>query len=141
VHYLAEGKHFETGFTLSLTYRPPSDYQSRATRPFFSRHGEDKPDWHRTLEYFQEAAGEFEQALSNHFTVRSMDDGEMLSFLESCVIGRPMYVRQPVGLNYLDAVLGNYRFVTGFTPTIDGRHIRIVAPAGFPLESHAEITG
>jgi type IV secretion system protein VirB4 len=30
--------------------------------------------------------------------------------------------------------------VTGFTPTIDGRHIRIVAPAGFPLESHAEIT-
>jgi hypothetical protein len=70
-----------------------------------------------------------------------MDDGEMLSFLESCVIGRPMYVRQPVGLNYLDAVLGNYRFVTGFTPTIDGRHIRIIAPAGFPLESHAEITG
>ncbi len=140
VHYLAEGKHFETGFTLSLTYRPPSDYQSRATRPFFSRHGEDKPDWHRTLEYFQEAAAEFEQALSNHFRVRSMDDGEMLSFLESCVIGRPMYVRPPVGLNYLDAVLGNYRFVTGFTPTIDGRHIRIVAPAGFPLESHAEIT-
>src|SRR5271166_2439632 len=140
LHYLAEGRHLETGFTLSLTYRPPSDYQSRATRPFFSRHGEDKPDWHRTLEYFQEAVAEFEQALSNHFRVRPMDDGEMLSFLESCILGRPMYVRPPASLNYLDAVLGNYRFVTGFTPTIDGRHIRIVAPAGFPLESHAEIT-
>ena len=40
MHYTAEGKHLETGFALSLTYRPPSDYQSRATRPlFFSRHG------------------------------------------------------------------------------------------------------
>ena len=140
LHYVAEGRHLETGFTLSLTYRPPSDYQSRATRPFLSRHGEDKPDWHRTIENFQETATEFEQALSNHFRVRPMDDGEMLSFLESCILGSPMYVRPPASLNYLDAVLGNYRFVTGFTPTIDGRHIRIVAPAGFPLESHAEIT-
>jgi type IV secretory pathway VirB4 component len=105
-----------------------------------SRHGEDKPDWHRTIENFKETATEFEQALSNHFRVRPMDDGEMLSFLESCILGSPMYVRPPASLNYLDAVLGNYRFVTGFTPTIDGRHIRIVAPAGFPLESHAEIT-
>jgi type IV secretion system protein TrbE len=112
LHYVAEGRHLETGFTLSLTYRPPSDYQSRATRPFLSRHGEDKPDWHRTIENFQEAAMEFEQALSNHFRVRPMDDGEMLSFLESCILGSPMYVRPPASLNYLDAVLGNYRFVT-----------------------------
>jgi type IV secretion system protein TrbE len=69
-----------------------------------------------------------------------MDDAEMLSFLESCIIGRPTYVRPPASFNHLDAVLGNYRFVPGFTPTIEGRHIRVVAPAGFPLESHAEIT-
>jgi hypothetical protein len=77
-----------------------------------SRHGEDKPDWHRTIENFQDAAVEFEQALSNHFRVRPMDDSEMLSFLESCILGGPTYVRPPASLNYLDAVLGNYRFVT-----------------------------
>ena len=106
LHYLAEGKHLETSFTLSLTYRPPSDYQSRATRPFLSRHGEDKPDWHRTLETFQDAAVEFEQALSNHLRVRRKDDGEMLSFLESlhswqtdvCApAGEPQLPRRGVG--------------------------------------------
>jgi hypothetical protein len=72
-----------------------------------------------TLEYFSEAAAELEQALSSHLRIRPMDDAEMLSFLESCIIGRPTYVRPPASFNHLDAVLGNYRFVPGFTPTIE----------------------
>jgi len=140
IHYTAEGKHLETSFALSFTYRPPPDYQSRPARLFVSSRDRRKTDGHRTLEYFCEAAAELEQALSSHLRIRRMDDAEMLSFLESCIIGRPTYVRPPATFNHLDAVLGNYRFVPGFTPTIEGRHIRIVAPAGFPLESHAEVT-
>ncbi len=140
MHYTAEGKHLETSFALSFIYRPPPDYQSRPAKLFVSSHDRRKADGHRTLDYFCEAAAELEQALSSHLRIRRMDDGEMLSFLESCIIGRPTYVRPPATFNHLDAGLGNYRFVPGFTPTIEGRHIRIVAPAGFPLESHAEVT-
>jgi type IV secretion system protein VirB4 len=140
IHYTAEGKHLETSFALSFTYRPPPDYQSRPAKLFVTSRDRRKADAHRTLEYFCEASAELEQALSSHLRIRRMDDAEMLSFLESCIIGRPTYVRPPDTFNHLDAVLGNYRFVPGFTPTIEGRHIRIVAPAGFPLESHAEIT-
>jgi type IV secretion system protein VirB4 len=138
LHYTTEGTHLETSFTLSLTYRPPPDYQSRPAEVFFAR-GHQNLGTDRTLRYFQDTADELEQALSNHLRIRRMDDSEMLSFLESCIIGRSAFVR-PAMLSYLDAVLGNYRFVAGFRPTIDGRHIRIVAPAGFPLESHAEVT-
>ncbi len=141
MHYTAEGKHLETSFALSFTYRPPPDYQSRPAKLFVSSRDRHKTDGHhRTLEYFCEAAAELEEALSSHLRIRRMDDCEMLSFLEGCIIGRPTYVRPPATFNHLDAVLGNYRFVPGFTPTIEGRHIRIVAPAGFPLESHAEVT-
>ena len=69
-----------------------------------------------------------------------MDDATLLTHLNACITGRLEYRRAPKFANYLDALLGNHRFVSGFKPAVGGRHIRVVAPAGFPLESHAEVT-
>ena len=33
---------------------------------------------------------------------------------------------------FLDAVIGNQDFITGFKPRIGGRHLRVVALAAFP---------
>ena len=48
-------------------------------------------------------------------------------------------VRAPRHPVPLDAVLGNQDFVPGFKPRIGGRHIRVIALAGFPAFSHAEL--
>ena len=45
----------------------------------------------------------------------------------------------PATPTYLDAVLGNQDLIAGFKPRIGGRHIRVVALAGFPPFSFAEM--
>ena len=139
IHYTAERRHFETSFALTTTFRPPPDLHRRAARLFFSDNAA-ATDWNRILDSFQRTVAEFQDALSASLRVVRMDDATLLTHLNACITGRLEYRRAPKFANYLDAVLGNHRFVSGFKPAVGGRHIRVVAPAGFPLESHAEVT-
>jgi len=139
VHYSTERAHFDTHFTLTLTFRPPPDLHRRAARLFFSSQ-ESATDWNRLLDSFERSIIEYRDALSARLAIERLDDSALLSHLNGCITGRFIALRPPKFANYVDAVLGNHRFVTGFKPTIGGRHIRIVAPAGFPLESRADIT-
>ena len=139
IHYTAERRHFETSFALTTTFRPPPDLHRRAARLFFSDNAS-ATDWNRILDSFQRTVAEFQDALSASLRVVRMDDATLLTHLNACITGRLEYRRAPKFANYLDAVLGNHRFVSGFKPAVGGRHIRVVAPAGFPLESHAEVT-
>jgi type IV secretion system protein TrbE len=139
IHYTAERQHFETRFALTTTFRPSPDLHRKAVRLFFSDSGA-ATDWSRILDSFQQNLAEFQDALSASLRVERMDDASLLTHLNACITGRLINVRPPKFANYLDAVLGNHRFVTGFKPALGGRHIRIVAPAGFPLDSHAEVT-
>ena len=139
IHYTAERRHFETSFALTTTFRPPPDLHRRAARLFFSDNAS-ATDWTRILDSFQRTVAEFQDALSASLRVVRMDDATLLTHLNACITGRLEYRRAPKFANYLDALLGNHRFVSGFKPAVGGRHIRVVAPAGFPLESHAEVT-
>lgn len=139
LHYTAERRHFETSFAFTTTFRPPPDLQRKASRLFFSDNSP-STHWNRILDSFQQTLAEFEDALSASLRVGRMDDATLLTHLNACVTGRPVQLRPPKFANYLDAVIGNHRFVTGFKPAVGGRNVRIVTPAGFPLDSHAEVT-
>src|SRR5258708_9149902 len=139
IHYTAERRHFETSFALTTTFRPPPDLHRRAARRVFSDNAA-ATDWSRILASFQQTVAEFQDALSASLRVVRMDDPTLLTHLNACITGRLEHRRPPKFANYLDALLGNHRFVSGFKPAVGGRHIRLVAPAGFPLESHAEVT-
>jgi type IV secretion system protein TrbE len=139
LQYTAERQHFETRFALTTTFRPPPDLYRKAARVFLSDPGS-VTDWKRTLDSFEQTLAEFQDALSACLHIDRMGDSALLTHLNACITGRFVQLRPPKFANYLDAVLGNHRFATGFKPAVGGRHIRIVAPAGFPLESHAEVT-
>jgi type IV secretion system protein TrbE len=139
LQYTAERQHFETRFALTTTFRPPPDLHRKAARVFFSD-SDGLTDWKRIIDSFKQTLAEFEDALSASLHVDRMDDSALLTHLNTCITGRLVNLRPPRFANYLDTVLGNYRFATGFKPAVGGRHIRIVAPSGFPLESHAEVT-
>lgn len=138
-HYTAERRHFETRFGLTVTFRPPPDLHGRAARIFFSER-QPSSHWQRLLESFERNLAEFHDVLTASLRVARMEDAVLLTHLNACITGRLLLLRPPKFPNYLDALLGNHRFVTGFKPALGGRHLRMVAPAGFPLDSHAEIT-
>src|ERR1700730_4279309 len=134
IHYTTERQHFETSSALTTTFRPSPDMHRRAARLFFSESG-GATDWTRILDSFRQTLAQFQAALSATLRVVRMDDSTLLTLLNACLSGRAVQIRPPKFANYLDAVLGNHRFATGFKPAVGGRHGRVVAPARLPLES------
>src|SRR5579872_284644 len=115
LHYSSVRAHFDTHFTLTLTFKPAPDLHRRAARLFFSSQ-ESTTDWKRLLDSFERSIVEYQDALSARLQLQRLDDSSLLSQLNACITGRFIAIRPPEFSNYLDAVLANHRFVTGFKP-------------------------
>ncbi len=139
VQYSAEGRHFETSCVLTITYRPPAETQTRIARIFLSGAPHairlaaatrlvqaaaarvcrcDQPGLEADAAGPARAACRISQAASTGGCAKSPRRGTP---------------------TYLDAILGNQDFIAGFKPRVGGRHIRVVALAGFPPFSYAEM--
>jgi len=138
IQYSAEGQHFETSCVLTITYRPLADVQTRIAGVFMSG-APKRTDWRRQLDWFKQRLREFADAISPVWKLTALDMSELLSHLATCVNGRICRVAGPRPPIFLDAVLGNQDLIAGFKPRIGGRHIRVVALAGFPPFSYAEM--
>ncbi len=138
IQYSTEGQHFEARCILTITYRPPADAQTRIAGVFLTG-TPSRPDWRRQLEWFKQRLREFEDAISPVWKLTPLDMPALLSHLASCINGRMCEVAAPTTPTYLDAVLGNQDLIAGFKPRIGGRHIRVIALAGFPPFSYAEM--
>lgn len=138
IQYSAEGQHFETRCVLTITYRPPGDAQTRIAGVFIS--GAPKhTHWRRQLIWFKQKLREFEDAISPVWKLTTLDMPALLSHLAICINGRICEIAVPGTATYLDAILGNQDLTAGFKPRVGGRHLRIVALAGFPPFSFAEM--
>jgi type IV secretion system protein VirB4 len=138
IQYSAEGQHFETRCVLTITYRPPADAQTRIADVFLS--GAPKhTHWRRQLNWFKQKLREFKDAISPVWKLTALDMPALLSHLASCINGRMCEIAVPGTPTYLDAILGNQDVIAGFKPRVGGRHIRVVALAGFPPFSFAEM--
>ena len=138
VQYSSEGRHFETRCVATITYRPPADAQNKFAGLFLSGAPENS-HWRRHLDWFSQKLREFEDAISPVWKLSQLDLAALLSHLATCINGRMCEVSVPRTPTYLDAVLGNQDFVAGFKPRVGGRHIRVVALAGFPPFSFSEM--
>ncbi len=102
----------------------------------------------RSLNYFQNALLEFEDALSAVLRLERLDDyteedehnglvhySSLLSHLQLCLTGVEQPVRVPRTPMYLDALLGSEDFVGGLMPKIGRQNIAILGIDGLPQES------
>jgi len=138
LQYTAEGSHCETRCVLTITYRPPTETQTRVAGVFLSGMPQ-RTDWRKQLDWFQSKLREFVDAISPVWKLTPLLLPELLSHLATCINGRITVIRPPSVPTYLDAIIGNQDFIAGFRPRIGGRHIRVVALAGFPPFSYAEM--
>lgn len=140
--YEEKGRHFESVYALTLTYKPPAEAERRLSALFFEGDEEKKrPGWEHVLEFFGRNLAQIEDSLSSVLSLERMDSTALLTHLHTCVTGLHHPVRSPATPTYLDFVLGSQDFHGGFAPRIGELHIRPVAVTGFPLESFPEILG
>ena len=138
VHFAQEGNHYETRCVLTIACRRTSAVQTRFGNAFLADVAPDA-ERDREREWFQQQLQEFADAISPVWKLVPLDMSALLSHITSCINGRMCQVRAPRHPVPLDAVLGNQDFVPGFKPRIGGRHLRVIALAGFPAFSHAEL--
>jgi type IV secretion system protein VirB4 len=138
IQYSTEGSHLETRCVLAITYRPPTENETRVAGVFVSG-AANRPDWRRQLDWYQEKLREFADAVSPVWKLTPLSLRELLSYLATCINGKITDILPPSTPTYLDAVIGNQDLIAGFRPRIGGRHLRVVALAGFPPFSYAEM--
>src|SRR5947208_9795873 len=85
--YTAEGSHYESGYRLALTYRPPADVEARLSALFFEGDREIRRGWGHVLEIFRKTIADMEDALSARLSLSRLDSAALLTYLHTCVTG------------------------------------------------------
>ena len=142
-----DGTHsgFTSRYVLTLTWHPDPDTAGKAA-VLFTEGRSEAGVAARNLARFADAINEIEGRLSSVVRTRrlidrvddidAVIDSELLSHLQSCVDlqARSTFRMAEVPM-YLDAVLGQQDFTTGFEPVIGHRHLIAISIGGFPARS------
>ncbi|MEJ5074856.1 conjugal transfer protein TrbE [Enterobacter ludwigii] len=140
-HFEQEGHKFQSQYTLTVTYMPPSKNLSKITELVFEQ-GDVKRSSpaQRNLERFIAKMQELEGRLEGFVQVERLRayrrDGlyrdRLLEHVNNAILGQNHPVTLPPTPMYLDSYLGNYDFWTGLKPKLDLEYICSISVDGFP---------
>jgi len=148
--FQTKGTHYESIFSIVLTYLPPNKAKGKiADIMFEDSTGEYKTDFsEKMLTTFKAKLNEFQLLASNIVKIHRMmphkyeDEyhqihirDDFLEFLNFALTGdfHPINI-PPLGA-YLDTYIGTYQLWGGVTPKLEDKYIGLVAIDGFPQES------
>ncbi|MDY0215037.1 MAG: conjugal transfer protein TrbE [Bacilli bacterium] len=144
-----DGFHYETVYTMILTYMPPNVSKTKIGDMMFDEDQISKKNiGTKTLEYFKLKIDEFESFASNIIAIsrmlprKSEDEfrqihyqDDLLKFINFALVGKHHAVNLPPIPMYMDSYIGAYQLYGGITPKVDNYFIGVVAIDGFPQES------
>ena len=145
-----KGDHYESLFSIVLTYTPPNKSKGKiADIMFEDGTGAYKTDLsNKMLETFKSKLDEFQLLASNIVKINRMlphhyeDEynqahtrDEFLEFLNFTLTGEFHPINVPPLGAYLDTYIGAYQLWGGMTPKLENKYIGVVAIEGFPQES------
>ncbi len=148
--FQTKGTHYESIFSIVLTYLPPNKVKGKiADIMFEDGTGEYKTDLsERMLTTFKSKLNEFQLLASNivkihrmlphkyedeYHQIHTRDD--FLEFLNFTLTGDFHPINVPQLGAYLDTYIGTYQLWGGITPKLENKYIGVVAIDGFPQES------
>ncbi|TDW59985.1 type IV secretion system protein VirB4 [Novosphingobium sp. PhB55] len=136
--FLAEGRHFESAFYLTLTWLPPADSHDAAGRRLVERADEaGGRDWREALAGFLTETDRALDLLDSFMPeVRGLTSGELLTYLHGAISNSRHPVRVPETPMYLDGLIVDTPLIGGLEPQLGDRHLRTISVLGFPAMSH-----
>lgn len=132
--YLAESAHFESIYTIVITYLPPTDAQSKFKKLFVQGESKSEAGWEKLLAVFKHKIEHLENSLSKLLILSRMDNEALLTHFHTCITGLHHSIRMPKIPVYLDTLLGTQDLLGGMYPKIGKHFIRVIGLSGFPLE-------
>ena len=151
----AEGMHFESLYTLAVTFLPPRLAQSYAVELLFdddTTQNKKSTAAERAIQQFKIGLTDLEDRLSGVLEMERMIgipyvdaegrehiDDKLLQYLHSTLTGLRHPINLPPCPMYLDAIIGGHEFWAGVIPRLDDMLIQVISIDGFPQESHPGI--
>jgi type IV secretion system protein VirB4 len=125
--------HFESSYFLTFTYLPPAEDAARAENWLYEGKADRGVDPHEVLRGFVDRTDRILQLIEAFMPECAwLDDGEMLTYLHSCISTSRHRVRVPETPMYLDALLADQPLTGGLEPRLGQAHLRVLTIVGFP---------
>jgi type IV secretion system protein VirB4 len=127
-------QHFESAYHLTLLNMPAADQVAQAQRALVETRREERGrDWRQDLAGFIAETDRALDLLAGFMPeVRSLDDGETLTYLHGTVSTKRHRVGVPDTPIYLDGILLDTALSGGIEPMLGDQHLRTLTILGFP---------
>ncbi len=133
--YESESSHFESEYTIMLTYLPPTEIEGKITRLFIEGGDKSKKNWTRVLENYQEKVASIENLLLASLRLERLNDNALMTCLHKDITALMYNLCMPKFPVYLDTYLGSQDLIGGLYPKIGNKYFRVISIDGFPMES------
>jgi type IV secretion system protein VirB4 len=136
-----EGAHFESAYFLTFVFLPPPEEVTRAESLLYENRANGAgidPD--QILNGFIDRTNRVLELIEGFVPeVAWLCDGELLTYLHSCISTRRQRVRVPEVPMYLDSIMADEPLVCGLAPRLGEAHLRTLTVMGFPSATYPGI--
>ena len=133
-HHEQHGVHYESVYTLALTYRPLPQVLNHLTNALVDDPAAVQDATETVVTQFRKQVDDLEDAWAARMTTTRLRGSDLLTYLHACISGLHHPIAVPPIPAYLDALLAE-PFVPGFRPQVEDLHLRCLSLTGFPLTS------
>lgn len=134
------GTYFESEYFLTLNYLPPPDFNNKIADIFLTKQDvkENKFIYIKHIENFKQQVDSFYELFKMNFSeIKKLSDGELLTYLHSCVSEKPeIKIANPricghIPL-YIDYILTDSPFIAGYESMLGNKHVKVIGIKSFP---------
>ncbi|MDR2491251.1 MAG: DUF87 domain-containing protein [Spirochaetaceae bacterium] len=139
--FLSAGRHFESSFFITFTYRPPSDSIKKLTSWFVhSDSGDgDGKIMRENINFFVNETNAVVGLLSSAMNIAPLNNEQTLAYLHSAISLNRHYIKFPPTQIMLDRILPDTALVNSLTMKLGAHYIPIVGINDFPEETYPAI--
>ena len=136
------GRHFETHYFCTLTYRTPSEQRTRLAQWLWEHLPEEEVRYGQVRHYFEEMVGTWTRLMRDLFPwVAPLEDEALLSYLHGTATLRQACVGLPEVPMYLDVLLGTEDLAPGIRPRLGEQYLRPLTLRSLPARDLAGAAG
>ena len=131
--FYTQNPRYDSEYYLSLIYTPPTEKVDKFGKIFIAD-GDmaNKTSMEKHISYFKEQCNSFVNLMSSAVKMNMLSNSEQVDYFRYAIYGERVKSRSLNEFMFLDTLIGNEVFVTGFKPKLKGKRIVSLSIIGYP---------
>jgi len=138
IAFRAYGKHFESSYYLTFTYRPPREIEKKAINFFYTETGYEN-SLEENLAYFERTTDDIVGILATKLLIAPLTNKQTCEFLHSSISTNRHSIEYPENPFFLDQLLPDQTLDISLTMRLGEQYIPVVGIVDFPSSTYPAI--